>query len=90
MDQSLISGVLLYQNKVFDELYHANTLIYATISSCQEKEFKSEYYGIPKDFIPMISNERNGYISLLTIASDKLKYVNKLNLNIEEKISSLH
>lgn len=90
MEQNRMSAVLSCHNELFDEFHHTNALIYATLSSCQEREFKGEYYGIPPQFISMISNERNEYISLLTIATDKLKYINKLNLNMEREITSLY
>ena len=83
------SDALSYQDKAFDELYSATTLVNATLTCCKEREYKGQYYGIPENFIQMISNERNEYISLLTLIFDKLQYLNKINLSLEQEISFL-
>ena len=76
--------------KILDELYNTDTLVNVTITSCLEKETNCEYYGIPEKFRAMISNERNQYISLLTLISDKIKYINKLNAAFEQERLLLH
>lgn len=81
MDYCRKSDALAYQDEVLSELYSINTLVNATKTCCQLREFNGEYYGIPKDYVPMISNERNEYISLLSILSDKINYIGKLNLD---------
>ena len=83
------SDALTYQDKAFDELYSATTLVGATLTCCKEREYNRQYYGIPNDFIRMISNERNEYISLLTIIFDKLQCLNKINIKIEQELSLL-
>ena len=83
------SEALLYHDKVFDELYSASTLVKATLTCCKEREFKGQYYGVPNNFIQMISNERNEYISMLTLIFDKLQYLNKINLSLEHELSLL-
>ena len=84
------SDALSYQDEVFNELYYTKTLVEATKTCCQDREFKGQYYGIPQNYIPMISDERNEYISLLTLISDKLKNMHKLNLCLEKEICCLH
>ena len=79
-----------YYDEVMYELFNTNTLVNVAKLCCQEKEFKGEYYGIPQNFIPMISNERNEYISLLTLISDKLNNINRLNLNAQKELSCLN
>ena len=90
MDICCKSDILSCQNEIISELYDANTLVNALKAYCQEREFKGEYYGIPKDYISEISEERNEYLSLLMILSDKLKLINKLNLCLENKILKSH
>ena len=70
-----------YQDEVLNEVYNTNVLVNAIINFCKTREFNREYYGIPQDYVPMISNERNEYLSLLGIISEKL--VNIENLNVE-------
>ncbi len=80
MDYCRKSDLLAYQDEILCELYNTNTLVNATKTCCQVREFNSDYYGIPKDYVPMISNERNEYISMLTIIADKLNYIGTLKI----------
>ena len=89
MKKNRKSDALSYQDKVFNELYDTNALVNATKIYCQEREFNGEYYGMPKIYTAKVSEERNQYISLLTIISDKLNNINSINLNLEREISSL-
>ena len=76
-----------YQSELYTELYNTKTLVNAAITCCQEREFRGEYYGIPHNFTQYISNERNEYLSLLTLAFDKIKYIDKLILYIENELT---
>ncbi len=87
MDIHRKSDALSFQNDICNELYYINTLINVTKSVCQEREFKSDYYGIPNNYTKQISDERNEYISLLSLVSDKLKYIMTLNLSLEKELS---
>ena len=80
-------SLLSYSEKLYDEMYSLDVLINATKCCCQEKEFCGEYYGIPKNFIHKISNERNEYLSLLAVISEKVKHVIKLNKIIEKELT---
>lgn len=84
------SSMLSCNDEISDELYNTNVLVNVARTSCQNREFKGEYYGIPQNIIPKISNERNEYISLLTLISDKISHINKLNLQIESELSGLY
>ena len=89
MNQNRKSDVLSYNDKLSDEIYNINTLVNAMIICCREKEFKNEYYGIPQKFIPMLSNERNENLSLLSLISNKLKILNNLSLYLDKE-QTLH
>ena len=78
--------IINYQEKILDEIYNADVLINAAKSCCQEREFRGEYYGLSNEYIKKVSNERNEYISLLTLASDKIKNVHKLNKTMEQNL----
>ena len=82
-----LSSILMYNEEMYNEIFNADVLINATKCCCQEKEFKGEYYGIPQNFVHHISNERNEYLSLLTLISDKIRHINKLNSCIENKVT---
>ena len=81
MEYCRMSDALSYQDEVLSELYNTNVLVNAAKNCCQVREFQGNYYGIPQNFVPMISNERNEYISILTMISDKLNYIGKINIS---------
>lgn len=80
------NNVLAYNEELLNEVYSADVLLNATICCCKEREFRGEYYGIPQNFVHNISNERNEYLSLLTMLSDKIKSINILNRRVEEEL----
>lgn len=80
MDYCRKSDLLSYQDNVLAEIFDVNTLVNVAKTCCLAREFNANYYGIPKDFIPMISNERNEYISMFTLISDKLSNIEKLSI----------
>ena len=73
--------------KAFNELYMVDTLIKMTKNFCEEREYKGQYYGISKDSIEALSSERNDYINMLSIASDKVSNIMNLNLLMESEMS---
>ena len=81
------NNALVYTEEVIDEVYSADVLLNATICCCQEKEFRGEYYGIPEVFVKKISNERNEYLSLMTLLSDKIRYIGTLHEHIERELT---
>lgn len=84
------SDILSYNDEAFDELQNTSTLINSLLLSCQDKEFRGQYYDIPEKSVYKLSEERNSYLSLLSMASDKLYNLKKIHLNIEKKLSTLH
>ena len=85
-----LSSVLMYSEEICNEIYNADVLVNATKCCCMDREFRGEYYGVPQDFVCHISNERNEYLSLLTLLSDKISLINKLNYNIERELTLHH
>lgn len=89
MENNRKSDLLKCNYKNFDELYVVNTLIQITKSSCTEREFKGEYYGTSNRIKNLLSAERNEYITMLTLATDKLSKIMKTSADLENKITSL-
>ena len=81
-------GVKFYQ-KGYDELYKINTLLNVTKNRCQELEFKGEYYGIPYKKSIKLSSERNDYITMLEIISDKVSSLMSLYNLLEKDYSKI-
>lgn len=55
-----------------NELFALETIIIITKEVCSNKEFNSVYYNIPTEYKIELSEERNHYINMLTIALDKI------------------
>lgn len=87
MSKNCNINILMYHEKLLNEIYDADVLLKATKCCCQEKEFRGEYYGIPQNFTQMISNERNEYLSLLTLILNKISHINTLNEHIENELT---
>lgn len=85
-----ISDVLSYNDEAFDELNNTKILINALLLSCQNREFKGQYYGIPNYAAIKLSDERNEYMSFITMISDKIDNLKRINLGIETEITNLH
>ena len=79
--------ILSYQNDVFNNLHYANTLVNMTKLYCSEREYKGQYYGISQKNLKLLSDERNEYLAMLDLISDKLSDIQKLNLCIEEELT---
>ena len=89
MKKVTLHNAMICHDQIMNELYNAKTLVDVAKTSCLARELQGEYYGIPQNYIPLISNERNEYISMFTIISDKLKYTNSLHLNLEHELTLL-
>ena len=77
-----------YNQKMFHELYVAETLIHSTIKLCEDTEFAGEYYGISdNNQISKISFERNNCINMLTLLSERIDNIMNLNLSVEKAIT---
>ena len=84
------SVVLSCNDEAFDEIYKTKAIIKALITCCQDKEFKGEYYNLNKNLKYLLSEERNEYVSLLTIAFEKLHKLISINCRLEKEISMLN
>lgn len=77
----------LYNQQSFDELYMFETLIGVLKKSCESREFGGQYYGISsREGAKLLSAERNEYLNILTLLSDRVANLKKINLNLENDI----
>ena len=72
--------------QIFNELYMADTIVNITRNSCLDREFSGQYYGIPAESSAQLSAERNNYINMLTILSEKISNIMELNIAMENEI----
>ena len=87
--QNTNNKLLCCYRDAFDELYVVETIVKMTISACQEREFNGQYYDIPVKNIPLLSAERNNYINMLTLLSERVNNIMNLNLLMEKEIMLL-
>lgn len=80
------SNLLYFHQKAFDELFVIDTLVKLTKTSCLDKEFQGQYYGIPQTKSCELSAERNHYINMLSLLSEKISYIMELSLSMEKEI----
>lgn len=85
ISQELISCL----ESTFDIIYSLESVIKLTKISCLEKENNSAYYNLPSNDRVMLSEERNHYINLLSIAEDKLSCLKDKSLIIEKGLIKL-
>lgn len=86
MSNNSINNLLGCSEQVFDELYAADTIVSITKNSCMEREFSGQYYGTSGKESKKLSEERNNYINMLTILSEKISNLKRLTLSIEKEI----
>ena len=83
------SSLLSYENSLFEELSKLESVLKLTKDSCFEQEVNSNYYNLSKSEQFRLSEERNHYLNLLTIALDKVSLLKKINNELEIEIYSL-
>ncbi len=74
-----------YCQQAFDELYIVDSIVNMTKSSCMEQEFNGQYYGASCECSKKLSAERNNYINMLTILSERISNIIHLNGLIENE-----
>ena len=84
-DKSL---VLCFEDSM-DELFSLESIIKLTQESCMVREEDSIYYNLASHEKIFLSEERNHYINMLTIALDKINKLKKMSSQIEKELSFL-
>ena len=88
MDINHKNMLIKMHEKSFSEMYVVNTIISMIKQSCTERENNSQYYGLTeKRICTKISDERNDYINMLTLLSDKISSLMALYVSMEKEIS---
>lgn len=83
--EKVITGI---ENSI-NELFTLESVIKLTKDACLEREFDSIYYGVSDDKKSKLSEERNHYINMLTIALDKLSNLKEIILIVENETCKL-
>lgn len=73
----------------FNQLYYLESILILTKEACQEKEFSEIYYNLPQKDKYTLSEERNHYINMLSLALDKVTDLKKINYILENKLADL-
>lgn len=83
MQKDCTDGIKLELEHIFTELNVLESIIKLTKDSCFEKENNSIYYDLTKDKMVEISNERNHYINLLSLAVEKVNTIRNIGEMLE-------
>lgn len=86
MKKLCIEKLLNYHQRMFNELYIIESIINMTTKSCLEREFNGDYYGMSNKLSAKLSVERNHYINLLNVATERIALVLELNTSAENEI----
>ncbi len=87
MDRRHNDRLLYFYNEAFAELYVINTIVQMTKKSCEDTEFSGQYYGIPEENTAKLSAERNNYINMLTLVTERISNVMQLKLSMEKEFT---
>ena len=85
MGKNHIGKLLNFCQKLYNELESISTIIVITKSYCINKEVLGEYYNSSRDISVKISTERNDYINMLTLLSEKLTNTKDLCNSLEDE-----
>ncbi len=83
------SEVIAHFESTFDELFVLESIIKLTREACLEREFNSSYYDLSDTRQKSLSEERNHYINMLSIALDRVTRLKNINTDIEREIPKL-
>ena len=83
------NSILAYEMSIFEELFTLESLLKLTKEACLKQEINSNYYNLDDSNKIKLSEERNHYLNLLTIAIDKVELLKQINQNIEKEACSL-
>ncbi len=86
MDKNYMDKFVCFYQELFNELYVIETIVNMTRNSCLEQEFNGQYYGATGENSAQLSAERNNYINMLTILSEKISNIMNLNLSAEREM----
>lgn len=86
MNKTVGNSLSAKYEQAFNELYILNSLINTTKLLCEDREFRGKYYDISSEKAKMLSEERNEYINMLSVLSDKMNYIIKLYLSMEDDL----
>ena len=70
----------------FSEIFSLKSIIKITREACLEKEMNSSYYNLSQENKKYLSEERNHYINMLSIALDKVTELENINESIEREL----
>ena len=82
------ASMLVHCERLYDELFTLESIIELTKEACLKKEFTAIYYELTENNKIALSEERNHYINLLSIALDKVERLKNINLSLENEASA--
>lgn len=89
MSKNCGSQLLSFYQETFNELYKIDSLVQVTRTNCENIEFSGQYYGASREICTHLSAERNNYINVLTILSERITEIIDKSVLFENEILSI-
>lgn len=78
MKRSTEANLSCYFEAAFNDLYYLESIVKFTKESCLDKEVRAKYYNLSINEQLRLSEERNHYINMLSIAEERISKIKKL------------
>ena len=89
MNNEAYKQLFSYYENTFDIVFLLESIIKVTQETCIDKEIYSVHYNLSSKDKMSLSQERNNYINMLSLALDKLSNLKEINLYIEKELNCL-
>lgn len=76
-------------NNCYEIIWALESVIKLTLEACLKREISSLHYNLDNNEKFMLSEERNHYINMLSIANEKIEKLKEKTLIIEKELSLL-
>lgn len=80
---------LTIMESIMDNIFILESIVKLTKEACLEKEFNISYYNLNDKEKLGLSEERNHYINMLTLAIEQVNKIKESSLTIEDKMRQL-
>ncbi len=82
--------LILNVDDFFEELFTLESVITITRDACLDREISAFYYDLPDSKKIVLSQERNLYINMLSLALDRVSNLKNINTKMENEIPILN
>jgi len=89
MNNFQMQKVMSNFDDMFELIFSLESIIKMTQNVCRNKEVASVYYNLPLKQKYTLSEERNHYINMLSLALNQISSLKEANTNLEKELAFL-